>query len=78
MEEAEALCDRLGIFVNGALRCIGNAKELTSSDPEMEVEISSLVQRISEDASLTYSIFGTQKFQVPSQVSTAQLYFLQQ
>jgi ABC-type multidrug transport system ATPase subunit len=30
MEEAEALCDRLGIFVNGELQCIGNAKELTA------------------------------------------------
>lgn len=28
MEEAEALCDRLGIFVNGELQCIGNAKEV--------------------------------------------------
>ena len=24
MEEAEALCDRIGIFVNGRLSCIGN------------------------------------------------------
>jgi ABC-type multidrug transport system ATPase subunit len=30
MEEAEALCDRLGIFVNGQLQCIGNAKEVIS------------------------------------------------
>ena len=29
-QEAEGLCDRLGIFVNGALRCIGNPTELTS------------------------------------------------
>lgn len=29
MEEAEALCDRLGIFVNGNLQCVGNAKEVT-------------------------------------------------
>jgi ABC-type multidrug transport system ATPase subunit len=28
MEEAEALCDRVGIFVNGELQCIGNAKEV--------------------------------------------------
>ena len=27
---AEGLCDRLGIFVDGALRCIGNPKELTA------------------------------------------------
>lgn len=26
MEEAEALCDRLGIFVGGRLRCVGNPK----------------------------------------------------
>lgn len=31
MEEAEALCDRLGIFVNGELQCIGNAKEVNLS-----------------------------------------------
>lgn len=30
MEEAEGLCDRLGIFVDGELRCIGNPKELTA------------------------------------------------
>ncbi|RVW90524.1 ABC transporter A family member 3 [Vitis vinifera] len=28
MEEAEVLCDRLGIFVDGSLQCIGNPKEL--------------------------------------------------
>ena len=30
MEEATVLCDRLGIFVNGQLVCIGNPKELTA------------------------------------------------
>jgi ABC-type multidrug transport system ATPase subunit len=28
MEEAEALCDRIGIMVNGSLQCIGNSKEV--------------------------------------------------
>jgi len=28
MEEAEALCDRLGIFVDGRLQCVGNPKEV--------------------------------------------------
>lgn len=28
MEEAEALCDRIGIFVDGSMQCIGNAKEV--------------------------------------------------
>ena len=30
MEEAEVLCDRLGIYVDGRLVCIGNPKEITS------------------------------------------------
>ena len=29
MEEAEYLCDRLGIFVDGSLQCVGNPKEVT-------------------------------------------------
>lgn len=28
MEEAEILCDRIGIFVDGSLQCIGNPKEV--------------------------------------------------
>lgn len=28
MEEAEHLCDHLGIFVDGSLQCIGNAKQV--------------------------------------------------
>jgi ABC-type multidrug transport system ATPase subunit len=31
MEEAEALCDRLGIFVDGRLQCVGNPKEVHCS-----------------------------------------------
>jgi ABC-type multidrug transport system ATPase subunit len=30
MEEAEVLCDRLGIFVKGRLVCIGNPRQLTA------------------------------------------------
>ena len=30
MEEAEVLCDRLGIFVAGRLVCLGNPKQLTA------------------------------------------------
>ena len=30
MEEAEVLCDRLAIFVDGQIVCIGNPKALTS------------------------------------------------
>ncbi|KAL8139104.1 hypothetical protein V2J09_005105 [Rumex salicifolius] len=76
MEEAEVLCDRLGIFVDGNLQCIGNPKELkaryggsyvltvtTSSAHETEVE--SMVQRLSPRAQRIYHISGTQKFELP-------------
>ncbi|KAF8399432.1 hypothetical protein HHK36_015297 [Tetracentron sinense] len=78
MEEAEVLCDRLGIFVDGSLQCIGNPKELkaryggsyvftmtTSSNQEEEVE--NLVRRLSPNANRVYHISGTQKFELPKQ-----------
>ncbi|KAF4403201.1 hypothetical protein G4B88_027972 [Cannabis sativa] len=76
MEEAEVLCDRLGIFVDGSLQCIGNPKELkgryggsyvftmtTSSNHEQEVE--SLVRKLSPNANKIYHLSGTQKFELP-------------
>ncbi|CAH8334395.1 unnamed protein product [Eruca vesicaria subsp. sativa] len=76
MEEAEFLCDRLGIFVDGRLQCIGNPKELkgryggsyvftmtTSSDHEKDVEM--LVKDVSPNAKKIYHIGGTQKFEIP-------------
>ncbi|KAJ1384496.1 P-loop containing nucleoside triphosphate hydrolase, partial [Sesbania bispinosa] len=76
MEEAEVLCDRLGIFVDGSLQCIGNPKELkgryggtyvftmtTSLDHEKDVE--NLVQKLSPNANKIYHISGTQKFELP-------------
>lgn len=30
MEEASVLCDRLGIFVDGRMACLGAPRELTS------------------------------------------------
>ncbi|CAN1300052.1 ABC transporter A family member 7 [Linum perenne] len=78
MEEAEALCDRLGIFVDGGLQCIGNPKELkgrygetyvftmtTAADHEKEVE--QMVRRLSPSAERTYHLSGTQKFEMPKQ-----------
>ncbi|XWS51101.1 hypothetical protein CRYUN_Cryun12cG0147500 [Craigia yunnanensis] len=78
MEEAEVLCDRLGIFVDGSLQCIGNPKELkaryggsyiftmtTSSNHEEEVE--NLVRHLSPGANKIYQISGTQKFEMPKQ-----------
>ena len=76
MEEAEFLCDRLGIFVDGRLQCIGNPKELkgryggsyvftmtTSSEHEKDVEM--LVKDVSPNAKKIYHIGGTQKFEIP-------------
>ncbi|KAJ7956361.1 ABC transporter A family protein [Quillaja saponaria] len=76
MEEAEILCDRLGIFVDGSLQCIANAKELktryggsfvftmtTSKIHEKDVE--NLVRRLSPNAAQVYQLSGTQKFEIP-------------
>ncbi|KAL6181460.1 hypothetical protein ACLB2K_048115 [Fragaria x ananassa] len=76
MEEAEVLCDRLGIFVDGKLQCIGNPKELkaryggsyiftmtTSGDHEEEVE--KMVRTLSPSANKVYQLSGTQKFELP-------------
>ncbi|KAF7850561.1 hypothetical protein BT93_L5312 [Corymbia citriodora subsp. variegata] len=76
MEEAEVLCDRLGIFVDGSFQCIGNPKELkaryggsyvftmtTSSTYEEEVE--KMVRCLSPGAKRIYQISGTQKFELP-------------
>ncbi|VVB04510.1 unnamed protein product [Arabis nemorensis] len=78
MEEAEYLCDRLGIFVDGSLQCIGNPKELkgryggsyvftmtTSSEHERNVE--KLIQDVSPNAKKIYHIAGTQKFELPKE-----------
>lgn len=78
MEEAEYLCDRLGIFVDGSLQCIGNPKELkaryggsyiftitTSSDHEDEVN--KMVRNLSPNANKVYHLSGTQKFELPNQ-----------
>nr|GEV78912.1 ABC transporter A family member 7-like [Tanacetum cinerariifolium] len=78
MEEAEHLCDRLGIFVDGSLQCVGNPKELkgryggsyvftmtTSLNHEADVE--NLVKGLSANANKIYQISGTQKFEMPKQ-----------
>uniref|UniRef100_A0A2P2MFI7 ABC transporter family protein n=1 Tax=Rhizophora mucronata TaxID=61149 RepID=A0A2P2MFI7_RHIMU len=76
MEEAEALCDRLGIFVDGSLQCIGNPKELKAryggtyvftmtTQVDHEKEVASMVRQLSPNAERTYHTFGTQKFEIP-------------
>ncbi|KAL8042210.1 hypothetical protein ABFX02_09G035400 [Erythranthe guttata] len=76
MEEAEHLCDRLGIFVDGSLQCVGNPKELKgryggsyvfamTTSPTHEEEVEKLVQQLSPNATKVYQISGTQKFELP-------------
>uniref|UniRef100_A0A5B7AZN9 ABC transporter domain-containing protein n=1 Tax=Davidia involucrata TaxID=16924 RepID=A0A5B7AZN9_DAVIN len=76
MEEAEYLCDRLGIFVDGSLQCIGDSNELkaryggsyvfTMTTPSQhDEEVENLVRRLSPSANKTYHISGTQKFELP-------------
>ncbi|XP_066164148.1 ABC transporter A family member 7 [Oryza sativa Japonica Group] len=76
MEEAEFLCDRIGIIANGSLQCIGNSKELkakyggsyvltvTTATGEAEEEMRRLVQSISPTMNIVYHISGTQKFEM--------------
>lgn len=86
MEEAENLCDRLGIFVDGSLRCIGNPKELTARfgafyvltiacKPRCEDGVAAVVTSLSSSARITYSLAGTIKFEIPiNQVSLAEVF----
>ncbi|KAJ4769649.1 Abc transporter a family member 7 [Rhynchospora pubera] len=78
MEEAEVLCDRLGIFVDGSFQCLGNPKELKAryggsyvftmtTAVEQEEEVESLVRHLSPNANKIYHISGTQKFEIPKQ-----------
>lgn len=77
MEEAEQLCDRLGIFVDGQLVCIGNPKEITARyagflvftitvPAEQEADARALVASLSPNAVLTYALGGTLKYELPS------------
>ncbi|KAL6888886.1 hypothetical protein ACP4OV_009912 [Aristida adscensionis] len=78
MEEAEVLCDRIGIIADGSLQCIGSSKELkdkyggscvltvtTAASDEEEVE--RIVHTMSPGANRVYHLSGTQKFEIPKQ-----------
>ncbi|KAL4523256.1 hypothetical protein Ndes2437B_g00384 [Nannochloris sp. 'desiccata'] len=86
MEEAAALCDRLGIFVDGQLVCIGAPKELTAryggylvftatTAPGGEAAVEALVRRLSPSARLTYAVGGTRKYELlTSEVSLSTVF----
>ncbi|KAI5077461.1 hypothetical protein GOP47_0007285 [Adiantum capillus-veneris] len=75
MEEAETLCDRVGIFVKGQLQCIGNCTELKSrygasyiftisTPPSQEDEVVRMALELSSSSKQIYSLAGTQKFEI--------------
>lgn len=88
MEEAEALCSRIGILVNGQLQCLGTAHHLratygtdyqveihvgTGDDTEPAVEF--VRSRLSGRAEQLQSFQGKLRFRVPkSDASLAQLF----
>eukprot|EP00873_Tetraselmis_striata_P004626 jgi/Tetstr1/424890/TSEL_015385.t1 len=77
MEEAEVLCDRLGIFVDGSLQVIGNPKELSrryggyltftiTTSAERVAAAKDAVMGMCPSARSTYCLAGTQKFEMPT------------
>lgn len=87
MEEAETLCDRLGIFVDGRLVCVGNPKEVTSryggyyvftlTVPSHQEQSARqfVLRRLARSARLTYSVGGTLKFELPTSEVTLSAVF---
>ena len=80
MEEAESLCDRIGIFAAGSLRCIGSPHELTArygrfqtlslTAPEDEEDLAAVPDLVRDavgaNAQQKYHLAGTFKFEVPA------------
>jgi hypothetical protein len=75
-EEAAELCDRLGIFVDGTLRCVGNPRELTArygdflvltltAPPARVPEVAAFVRQLSPGAARTHALGGTLTFDLP-------------
>ncbi|RMZ55080.1 hypothetical protein APUTEX25_005706, partial [Auxenochlorella protothecoides] len=86
MEEAEALCDRLGIFVGGRLSCLGDPKDLTArfggylsftitTPPHQEAAAAAVVRSISPSARPVYALGGTQKFELQLQETSVDAVF---
>nr|CAB3480864.1 unnamed protein product [Digitaria exilis] len=78
MEEAEELCDRVGIFIEGSFHCLGTPTELKAryggtrtltiaTKPEHTAKVEELVSQLSPGVTRIYSVSGTQKFTLPRQ-----------
>jgi len=81
MEEADMLCDRVGIIVDGQFRAIGSPTELkkqygkgykislTSSNTSLEnvAKVTEFLEQITPGAVLLNSLAGTSNYEVPTQ-----------
>jgi len=88
MEEAEVLCERLGIFIDGGLHCLAPPKSLTeryggtyvltiASKLEKQAQIEEMVQGLSPAMKVTHSIAGTLVFELQtSECTLAQVFFV--
>mmetsp|Transcript_26102 Transcript_26102/g.83321 ORF Transcript_26102/g.83321 Transcript_26102/m.83321 type:complete len:182 (-) Transcript_26102:288-833(-) len=77
MEEAEVLCDRIGIFVDGAMQCVDHPAALRAKHggylvftittaPEAEGKAAAFIKKMAPGAKLTYSLAGSQKYEFPA------------
>jgi len=81
MEEADALCDRLGIIVDGEFKCIGSSADLksrygkgykiaitTTKNTQENIEaIKKFIEQLTSGAVLLNSLAGTSNYEVPTQ-----------
>jgi len=86
MEEAEALCDRLGLFIDGGLHCFAPPKALTeryggtyvltiAAEVGMQDGVRDLVYSMAPSARISHDVSGTQIFEIPTkEVSLAQVF----
>lgn len=77
MEEAEVLCDRLGIFVGGEMACLGGPRQLVgahggylvftlSIEPDKIDQAKAFVlSEVDAQARLSYELAGTLRFEIP-------------
>jgi ABC-type multidrug transport system ATPase subunit len=86
MEEADALSDRIAIFVSGQLKCLGSSAELKSRygkgfkvnmsfNPNRKEEAEHLLLTLAPEATMLNSISGTANYEVPKeQVKLSQFF----
>jgi ABC-type multidrug transport system ATPase subunit len=79
MEEAEELCDRLGVFVDGALRCVGAPRQLVArhggflvltltledAAPARAADAAAFVASLAAGAARTHAAGATLTFHLP-------------